>query len=464
MTLRRKLLLWYSGVFFLSAAGLVSIMYLLIAHKMRREFFRYLRDEYQEAQGIVEANLGDEEELRRHAELEVLGRKYFPLSYRIYDVRRQQDVLSMAPRWPAALPARLDIKHVDERPLVTRLGVGDAPEDVVYMMTGWLGRHKHPDLILQVGMSYKRVYKRLAKMAEYLLYALVFSVVLSFLGGKFLAARSLNVVDEIATSLERIQAEDLSTRLPKPTGEDEIGRIVASANRMLSRLEESFGRVRRFAGDVAHELRTPLSALKCRLEVALSDENMTEESNKAMADALQQVNELTGLVNNLLLLARLDAADKPEELQCVKLADIIDDIAEVFEVLAQQNDLQLEIDAREQCCVRGDRTLLHRLFCNLIENAIRYTPSGGRVKVRVWPQKDSCRLSVSDTGVGIEAADVDRVFDRFYRADGSRSRETGGAGLGLSICQRIAELHGGTIQIESRKGKGTTVTVALPGS
>jgi len=462
MTLRKKLLLWYSGVFFLSATVLVSSMYLLIAHKLKQEFFHYLRDEYAEARRIVRDNFDDEGQLRRHAELEVLGRKFFPLSYEIYDAAEGRHLLLMAPKWEKSLPARPHLEETEEQPRLSRLKVGDDPDEVIYLKTGWVDRDRYPGLILRVGMSYERVYKRLAKMSEYLLYALVFSVVFSFLGGGFLAARSLNPVDEIASSLERIQAEDLSVRLPEHEARDEVGRIVSSANRMLSRLEESFKQVRRFAGDVAHELRTPLSALKCTLEVALSNEGITEEPRKAIADALVQVNELSGLVSNLLLLASLDAADKLERREDVSVMDIFDDIGEVFQALAQQKGVEFHIDVRQECWVKGDRTLLHRLFCNLIENAIRYTPSGGRVEATAWRQEALCRVSVSDTGIGIAAADIDKIFDRFYRAEASRSRQTGGTGLGLSICQRIVELHGGSIRVESQEGKGTTLTVALP--
>ena len=180
-----------------------------------------------------------------------------------------------------------------------------------------------------------------------------------------------------------------------------------------------------------------------------------------MADALQQVNELTGLVNNLLLLASLDAADKPEALEEVELSEVVNDLGEVFEVLAQEKGLGLRILDCEDCSVKGDRTLLRRLFANLIENAIRYTPSGS-VKVNLRREEDACNVTISDTGVGIDTGDIAKIFDRFYRADRSRSRGAGGTGLGLSICQRIVELHAGRIQIESQKGKGTTVTVVLP--
>ena len=462
MTLRRKLLLWYSGVFFVSAAVLVGSMYWLIAHKLRRDFFHYLGDEFAQAQRIVAENLGNQQRLRQDIEMEVQGRKYFPLSYEVYDTAQDRYLVRLAPTWPHALPAHMDYENQGTTPRLSTAQFGDDPGEVVYLMTGWLQGSADPGVVVRVGMSYERTFERLDDLGEYLMYALVASVLLSVVGSSFLASRSLDPVDEIASSLERIQAAGLSARLPEAEPADEIGRIVSSANRMLARLEESFEQVKRFAGDVAHELRTPLSLLRCRLELALGEEGLSEESRTAMGDALHDVDELAALVNNLLFLASLDAADRPERPERVQLNGLVDDVGEVFGVLAEQGGLELEIDVSDDCSVHGDRTLLHRLLCNLIENAIRYTPPGGRVAVRAGRGDGLCRISVSDTGIGIDPADIDRIFDRFYRAEGSRSRGTGGTGLGLSICRRIAELHGGTIAAGSEMGKGTVVTVALP--
>ncbi len=462
MTLRRKLLLWYSGVFFVSAAVLVGSLYWLIAHKLKQDYFHYLRDEFAESQRIAAEDFGDEQRLREDVEMEVMGRKYFPLSYEVYDAASGEFLLRTAPEWPDGLPPDLEPPPAADARRLSKVQVGDDPEDIVFLMTGWLDEVSHPGIVVRVGMSYKRTYKRLADLREYLMYALVAGVLLSVAGSSFLASRSLDPVDEIASSLERIQAEGLSARLPQPEAADEIGRIVSSANRMLARLEGSFEQVRRFAGDAAHELRTPLSALKCRLEVALSDDDATDRSRAAIGDALQQVDELASLVNNLLFLSSLDAADRPERPELVHVKGLVDDVGEVFSVLAEHEGLELHLDVSEDCCVYGDRTLLRRLLCNLIENAIRYTPAGGRVEVRAGRQDGLCRITVSDTGIGVGPADIERIFDRFWRAENSRSRGTGGTGLGLSICRRIAELHGGTIAAESETRKGTVLTVTLP--
>jgi len=460
--LRTKLLVWYSGLFFLFAALCATTMYAVIAHKMRIDFLHYLADEYDSARGMTQVGLSEFADLERDLRIEVASNRYFPMSYRLYDARRQEDVLVLAPLWREALPETPDLSRVGDDPVQIKVKVGERARDIAYFMIGPVDDDENAHLILQLGMSYKRVYKRLHKMRELLLGTLIFSVLLSLAGGWFVASRSLRPVDGIASSLERIEAESLSERLSEEGPADEIMRIATSINRMLGRLEEAFTGMRNFTADAAHELRTPLAALKCRLDVAARGEHEVQEYERVIEDALREVNELGRLVNELLLLANLDAHDRPERVERVDLPQLLKDIGEVFEVLASEKGLELVLEGRSPCCVQGNPQLLRRLFSNLIENAILYTPSDGRVGVAVSTQGDECVVTVTDTGVGIKHEDMDRIFERFFRVEESRRRGAGGSGLGLSICKRIAELHGGRISVESHSGVGTVFTVCMP--
>jgi len=460
--LRTKLLIWYSGIFFLSAAVLVVAMYSVIAHKTKRQFFRYFENEYEEAVGIITQNMGDPEAMRQDVELEVLGRKFFPLSYELYDESRGEDMLLVTTRQWKPLPPMPEPGELGDDPHVVRVQVGDDEEDLAYLRTGWVDQTAQPGLMLRVGMSYARTYERLEDLREYLAGALFVSMVLSLVGSVFLAGRSLDPVDEIASALERIQAESLSERLPEPGTMDEIGRIVVAANRMLSRLEQSFEQVRRFAGDAGHELKTPLAALRCRLEIALENQEVAGEPRQVMTDALEQVDRLTALANDLLLLARLDAADRPGRAAEVNLANVLADVGELFEVMALNKGVEFIVADSSDCVVRGDSGLLRRLLSNLLENAIRYTPPGGRVKATVSKEAKACCIVIADTGMGIEEGDLERVFERFHRCEESRRQYPEGSGLGLSMCRSIVELHGGTVACQSTKDEGTTMTVRLP--
>jgi heavy metal sensor kinase len=462
VTLRTRLLAWYSGVFFLCASVLVSAMYGVVTHKLRNDFFHYLEDEYIEAQDITRAELADMAELEQDIGIEVRGNKYFPMSYRLYDSRRKQEVLVVAPEWPDALtePPLPDGDHA--APRRTRRRVTDRARDIVYFMTGRLDNGEHSHLVVEVGMSYKRVYKRLHSLRDALAIALGFSMIISVAGGWFLASRSLEPVDRIVSSLARVEAEDLSARLPEPRARDEMGRLALAINRMLARIEDAFESTKSFTADAAHELRTPLAALRCRLELAANRMDESKEAQEAVADSLAAVAELARLVEDLLLLAKLDAQQVLDEARVVNLARLLDDLEEPFRVLAEDRGVSLVFKKAPDCRVEGNSRLIRRLFSNLIENAVVYTPAGGSVDVSVNCDGGACRLAVTDTGVGIGPQDLRRIFERFHRADRSRARGKAGAGLGLSISQRIAELHGGSISVTSQEGAGSAFTVTLP--
>lgn len=462
MTLRGRLVLWYSGVFFLSAAILVTTMYLLIAHKTRGELEHYLRDEFNECRRMVRQHIDDPEGLAESVTVEVEGREYVALSFELYDVSEDSPILVFAPKWKRKLPPLPRAASLLDERDVSRLRLSEDRHEIVYLMTGGAARRLNPDLVLRVGMSHERIQERLDDMGEYLIYGLCASVVLSVLGGLFLASRSLRPLQDIASSLEHVEARRLSDRLDTEGLPAEIARIASSANRMLAGLEESFKQLNRFAGDAAHELRTPLSALKCRLEVAIAGEESTQSQRKILSDLLEQTNELATLVDNMLLLARLDASESLREPEAVRLDQATEDLAEVYAALAESRGLKFEVSCCAPCTVWGDYALLRRLIANLMENAFAYTPAGGTVCVTTVCEGGKCRIAVADDGIGMSGFDVEHAFERFYRAEESRTRDRGGSGLGLSLCRRIAELHGGEVTLASTRGEGTTATVCLP--
>ncbi len=463
MTLRKRLLLWYSGVFFLLACVLVGVIYLLVARAMHREFAHYLSEEYDEGRRIVAELFGDGEGLKSAVRIEVEGNKDFPLSYRLYDAEQGRDILVMAPKWRDILPPQPEPGPDAGHPASSRHRLREGEGDSIYFLTGWADREQFPQLVLQVGMSDQRVHRRLSAIGRYLLGVLVLGVGLSVIGGWLLAGRSLRPMDEVASSLERIQARDLSDRLAEHDVQDEIGRIVSSVNGMLERLEDSFHRMESFTADAAHELRTPLTTLKCQLDLATKHAADDPECRQALESAREEVAHLTTLVGNLLLLASLDAHEGTTQAKAVALDGLFDDIGEVFEVMASEKGVELTVDDSDGCCIVGDRTLLRRLFSNLLENAVRHTPQGGRVQVAVSHDVQTCAIAVSDTGPGIGPPDMEMIFERFYRTQTARSHDSQGVGLGLSICKRIVDLHGGDIRVQSRLGEGTTFTVTLPG-
>ncbi len=280
------------------------------------------------------------------------------------------------------------------------------------------------------------------------------------LGGWFLARRALAPVDAMVEAARRIEAEDLSQRLAARDTSDELGRLASVLNDMLARLERSFSAVRHFSADAAHELRTPLTILKGEIELALRASQTEDAYRQVLSSCLEEVDRLSGLVNDLLFLARSDSGSLDLALTSVNLADVIEDARPALLALADHKAVSCRISSPAEVWVRGNTSMLFRLIFNLGENAIKYTPTRGRVEIRLSQQADAARLEVHDTGPGIATEDREQVFERFYRADSARSR--GGTGLGLALVRSIVLLHKGQIWLDSEVGLGSCFFVVLP--
>lgn len=280
------------------------------------------------------------------------------------------------------------------------------------------------------------------------------------LGGWFLARRALAPVDAMVEATRRIEAEDLSQRLEAHDNNDELGRLATVLNDMLGRLERSFTAVRHFSADAAHELRTPLTILKGEMEVALRASQTEDEYLQVLRSCLEEVDRLSALVNDLLFLARSDSGSLEVAHKPVNLADVLEDVRPALLALAEQRALSCHIPSPPAVWVRGNRAMLFRLIFNLGENAIKYTPAGGKVEIRLTRRADGARLEVQDTGPGIAAKDQAQVFERFYRTDPARAR--GGTGLGLALVRSIVVLHRGQISLDSEVGRGSCFRVTLP--
>jgi heavy metal sensor kinase len=278
-------------------------------------------------------------------------------------------------------------------------------------------------------------------------------------GGWLLAGRALAPVDSMVAAARRISAEGLSQRLGSAPNDDELGRLANVLNDMLGRLERSFTMVSQFSADAAHELRTPLTILKGEIEVALSGTPSVAEYQRVLASCLEEVDRLAALVEDLLFLARADAGGV-ELNERADLAAVITDVQPALEALADRAHVTLTVRAGESVTVRGSAPMLFRALFNLGDNAIKYCTGDGRVDLDLVRHDPTALIRVRDNGPGIAAAELPRIFDRFYRGDPARSR--GGTGLGLALTKAIVDLHGGTISVESAVGQGSTFEIRLP--
>jgi heavy metal sensor kinase len=318
---------------------------------------------------------------------------------------------------------------------------------------------------LQVGQSVESNDEALSQLTRILLLGWLAGVLLAGAGGAFLARQALRPIDAIThTALAITQSGDLSRRIRVPAARDEVGRLAGTFNGMLQRLESLFKAQQRFTADISHELRTPLTTIRGNIDLM----RRTRVADDASLDAAQsEIDRMTRLVGDLLLLAQADAG-LPIRREPVALDAVVVEVFEQMRVVAHDVNVGLACD--ESVTVRGDPDRLKQLVLNLVSNAVRYTPAGGKVTLGLERRGGWAQLSVSDTGPGIPPEHVPHLFERFYRVDKSRSRSeagnasalSGGAGLGLSIAQWIAHSHDGRIEVRSQVGQGTTFTVYLP--
>ena len=319
-------------------------------------------------------------------------------------------------------------------------------------------------LIVQVAESEGPMRKYMWDLLLVLLLGLPLAVAISGLGGYFLARRALAPVDRMAEQARLITAERLKERLPVDNPRDELGRLATVFNQTLMRLESSFDQMRRFTADASHELRTPLTAMRSVGEIGLRGRRDPAAYREIIGSMLEEVDRLSLLVDRLLTLSRADSGGSILSKDRVDLSELAEEVTAQLGVLAEEKDQSLTVDAGGPSLCLGDRMVLRQALLNLVDNAIKYSPVGGRIVVRVSTSGNGMAvLDVSDTGPGIPVDLQPRVFDRFYRADRSRSRDNGGGtGLGLSIARWAVEVNGGQLTLETSEGPGATFRITLP--
>lgn len=305
-------------------------------------------------------------------------------------------------------------------------------------------------------------------------------------GGLFLANKALKPVDRITQTARMITSQNLNQRIQTLKVKDEISRLIDTFNEMISRLDQSFRQVKQFTTDASHELKTPLTILKGEVEVALRKKRLSHEYEQILQSNLEEINRMSKIVEDLLLLSKADIGEIRLNKEDVNLTRFMAGLIEQMKILAQPKNIRIETtnhhpggvtEPAGEIHVLGDTLRMRELFINLIENGIKYTEEGGRILVTLSKESDEpltplntdkqktarfAKIIISDTGIGIAQEDQDKIFNRFFRVDKARSREQGGSGLGLSICRWIVEAHQGDIRVQSEPGKGSSFIVRLP--
>jgi heavy metal sensor kinase len=321
---------------------------------------------------------------------------------------------------------------------------------------------------LEVAQPLSVVQTPLRDLALILLLAVPATLALASFSGLFIADRALRPIGDITREAQRISEHQLDRRLNLDLPNDEVGRLARTFDAMLARLDAAFQRQRRFTADASHELRTPLTVMKGTIDVTLNRPREADDYRATLSQVNAEVDRMTRLTEDLLLLARADAGRPLAQPRDMDLAACLRQVTDDLRSLAAAKALALEVAAPDALPTHADPDQVRRMLSNLIENAIKYTPRGRvkihaeRVEAATGAQSPAIRITIADTGPGIAPEHLPHVFERFYRADESRARRLGGSGLGLAIARSIATAHGGAIELRSEVGVGTTVVVTLP--
>jgi len=317
--------------------------------------------------------------------------------------------------------------------------------------------------LVQVVAPLDDFYDALHRFATLLLVSIPILLLCAAGGGYWLSCRMLAPFDEITQAARSVGIHNLSSRLVVPQTRDVLQRLSETFNSMLERLEAAFKKITQFTADASHELRTPIAVMRTRAELSLRKTRTVDEHREALRQVHSGLEKTSDLVEKLMLLARADYGAEVLQLSTENLGDIVRDSCSQGRTLSEIKQISFHEQIPDfPVWVQADPHALGRLFLILIDNAIKYTATGGRVEVLVAKENGSALASVRDTGIGIAAEDLPNVFERFYRVDKARSRESGGVGLGLSIGRWIAEAHAGTIEVQSTPGRGSIFQVRLP--
>jgi heavy metal sensor kinase len=352
------------------------------------------------------------------------------------------------PAWPEGSEGARQVSIVAGRKMLLTSHIVQAQDGVRYLV--------------ESGAPMDGVHADLKKWLTFLLILLPIIAAIALGGGYILVKRSMSPVDQIASTAERISSQNLGERLPVPQTGDELERLSVALNHMIERLENAFQYSRRFVADASHELRTPLTVLRGELETCVQEPGVDPKLRERFGSALEEVERLTGIVEGLFSISRLDAGEAAAEWVKFDLAQLASATADQMSLLAEDKHIHMTCAAPRPVWVEGDRARMKQVVVNLLDNAIKYTPQQGAIDLRVGVQDSKAVLEVADNGMGIPAEALPRVFERFFRVDKARSRDQGGAGLGLSIVKSICSAHHGRVQATSNPGQGSQFRVELP--
>jgi heavy metal sensor kinase len=454
-SVRMRLTLWYTGILACVLVAYAAAVFLFLRHALYRDLDRRLHEDLHLLQ--EELDVTDDGRLvwRSSGHPDEAEGSGTPRG-RWLEVWTREGQLVL--RSASSEPLSLGPPEASEEPrLMTTIREGSRVRvsSAIQTISG-------VPVLVRAARSEEPVRRELRELLVIQAFAVPLALALAAGGGYYLARRALGPVARMVEKARSISAERLGERLPVENPADELGQLAATFNETFRRLDRSFDQLRRFTADASHELRTPLTALRSVGEVGLQERPDDKLFAEVVGSMLEEVDALTRLVDTLLALSRADAGHVRLAREVVELAELARSSVQHLDDLAEEKRQALSVQAAETAEVLGDRLVLRQALINILDNAIKHSPEGTPIQVEVGRNGDRGWIAVSDRGPGVAPEDRERIFERFYRVDKARSREQGGAGLGLSLAKWGVESHDGQILLDSELGRGSTFRIVLP--
>jgi len=451
-----RLTLWYAGIFSISSFLAFFFFYFLVIDALGRQVDEDLGRQLRAFTGIMQVD--GLEGVRRIARQETQTGGENARLIRLLSRFGTEFSVSDQAYWRDIGVDSEAIRRLltDGQPVFETIGIsnGGGSLRIIY---GTIG----PGIIMQLGQSLAPQMELVRAFQRIFGTTMAVVIGLAALIGWFLARRALSGVGGIAQTARRITQGDLAVRAPVSRRDDEIDQLAGNINHMLDRILDLITGIREMGDNIAHDLKSPITRIRGLAEVTLTTAGQHEEYETMAASTIEECDRLLGMINTMLVISRAEAGVQALQWQQIDLAGLVRDAGRLFETIARDKALRVSITARGPNPVNGDARMLQRMVANLLDNAIRYTPRGGRIDIAVQSMSSGdVEMVFQDTGIGMREEDLPRVFERFYRCDPSRSAS--GTGLGLSLAQAIVQAHGGSITVRSEMGQGSVFTVTLP--
>jgi heavy metal sensor kinase len=461
LSLRLRLTLIYAGLSAMVLVGFGTLFYRTLAVRLERSLDQELDERAAALRGYLRFPGGrpqlvfDAKDPQEAFFIRTATRYFQVLEASSGEVLIQSQELQLL----GANPSLDEIRSQVKRPHVTEI---DSPNGPIRFNSYVVHSGPKRDFLIQVGLSRQPTENALQQFVNTLILLVPVGVLLAAVSGWWMARRALSPVLDLTNSASKIGISNLSVRLPRRGTGDEIDRLADTFNQTFARLEDAVQQMRQFTASISHELRTPLTALRGEAEVALMEARTPEAYRRVLASQLEEFDKLTQMINRLLTLARAEGGEIHLATDRVNVSDLVSSLAAQMEPMVSWKNIHLQVNVDDDIFVGGDRDWLESAVLNLLDNAIKFTPEGGEVNVAVSMKDRSMRLDIRDTGIGIPSEALPHVFERFFRAEPSRSKEFEGAGLGLALVKWVVENHHGRVGVESEIGKGSCFTIWLP--